>query len=466
MCRNIYLLCIVETLKGIDIMEQYDVFLINPPSSNMKDKYEHLGLAYIAAFLRKEHISVKIVDMPLYDLFPDDVICDIKQNKPKLIGVSIPFQDGAIEALSFIKRIKETGYKGHLSIGGIYPTFSYDEILMECPQIDTVVLGEGEITFTELAKKILKDEEWKDISGIVYKDGDTLRINDKRPLIDDLDSMPYPERDTLPIVILKSGFASILTSRGCYGRCSFCSVGPFFSQFGQKYRQRSVENVIGEIKILYEKYNVRNLFFNDAEFVGGKGKSYERAYRLAEEIIRSGMNINFSIQCRVNDVDKELFTILKKAGLKRVFLGVESGSQTVLDRFKKDVKVEDNINALKILNDLDLYISMGFIMFDPHINFKELSENISFINNAVKLIGKEKLDYYPISRLLPLAGTEVERDMKEKGLYKGNSLNYNYDFDDKVMGLIYNLSCGVYNLANNLKWRNRESDSNTKWIKR
>jgi hypothetical protein len=82
------------------------------------------------------------------------------------------------------------------------------------------------------------------------------------------------------------------------------------------------------------------------------------------------------------------------------------------------------------------------------------------------LIGKERLDYYPVSRLLPLAGTEVERDMKEKGLYKGNSLNYNYEFDDKVMGFIYNLSCGVYNLANNLKWRNRESDSNTKWIKR
>jgi radical SAM superfamily enzyme YgiQ (UPF0313 family) len=454
-------------LKGIGTMEQYDVFLINPPSSRMKEKYEHLGLAYIAAFLRKYDINTKIIDIPLYDLYPNDVIYEIKSDKPKLIGVSIPFQDSASEALEFVKSIREAGYKGHISIGGIYPTFSYDEILSVCPQIDTVVVGEGEITFLELARKVLSDEDWKNISGIAYRDDGTLRLNDKRPLIDDLDSMPYPERDTLPIVILKSGFASMLTSRGCYGRCSFCSVGPFFSQFGQKYRQRSVENVIDEIRILYEKYNVRNLFFNDAEFIGGKGKNYERAYKLAEELIKSGMDLHFSIQCRVNDVEQELFTMLKKAGLRRVFLGVESGSQTVLDRFKKDVSVEDNIKALKILNELELYISMGFIMFDPHINYKELSENISFINNAVKLVGKERLDYYPVSRLLPLAGTEVEREMKEAGKYKGNTLNYSYEFDDKTIGFIYNLSHSVYNLVGNLKSRFKgNSESNTKWMKR
>lgn len=447
-------------------MEQYDVLLINPPSRNMKEKYEHLGLMYIAAVLRKNGIRVKIDDIPLYDLDPNIVVSDIKIEKPKIIGVSVPFQDSAKEAFEFIENIRKSGFLEHISIGGIYPTFSYEEIMNLYPSIDSVVIGEGELTFLELTKKILNDENWKDVIGIAYHEGNGIKLNEKRPLIEDIDSFPFPERDTLPIVLLKSGFASILTSRGCYGRCSFCSVGPFFSQFGPKYRLRSTENVLEEIDLLYNKYNVRNLFFNDAEFIGGKGRGYERAWKLAEELIARNYDLHFSIQCRVNDVDEELFTLLKKAGLRRVFLGVESGSQTILDRFNKDATVEENIKALKILNKLELYISMGFIMFDPHINYKELNDNIAFINNASKLIGKDRLNYYPISKLLPLAGTQVESEMKKSGRYKGNTLNYSYDFDDHTIGMIYNVADGLYKLFSNFKKSFGHRNNDNKWMER
>lgn len=448
-------------------MKSYDVLLINPPTNIIKDKYEQLGIGYLAAVLRKENIDVKIIDVPIMDMSTKNVLNIIKYTDPKIIGITIPFQDSAKEAFDFINEIRKEDFNGHISVGGIYPTFSYEEIMTLYPSIDSIVIGEGEVTFLELVKKILDMKDWRDTKGIAYNKNGKIIRNDDRPLIEDLDSIPFTARDTLPMVLERSGVSSILSSRGCYGRCSFCSVGPFFSQFGAKYRLRSCENVLDEIDMLYYKYNVKNLFFNDAEFIGGKGKGYERAYNLSENIIKKKYDLRFSIQCRVNDVDEELFTVLKKAGLRRVFLGVESGSQSILDRFNKDVTVGDNIKALKILNKLGLYISMGFIMFDPEINFKELSENIEFIRNAKALIPKKRFDYYPLSRLLPLAGTLCEKRMKETNRYKGNSLKYDYTFDDPSINILYKTSKSLFATFGNIgKIMRRNTDIDKEWMKR
>jgi radical SAM superfamily enzyme YgiQ (UPF0313 family) len=143
--------------------------------------------------------------------------------------------------------------------------------------------------------------------------------------------------------------------------------------------------------MLINTYGVHNIIFNDAEFAGGIAINRAQTIEIAQEIIRRNLNIHFSIQCRVNDIDLETFTILKDAGLRRVFLGVESGSQTILDRFKKGVSVQDNINAIETLAKLDMYVSMGFIMFDEETTFDEVSENMDFIKKVKSLMPKGKL---------------------------------------------------------------------------
>lgn len=447
-------------------MHDYDVLLINPPSRSLNEDFEHLGLAYIAAFLRQKKINVKIINMPWKQ--PVSTALDIvKKYNAKIIGISIPFQDGADLSFEFITALRKSGCDAYIVLGGIYPTFSYEEILTKFSVIDSIVLGEGEETFTELAESILQERDWKTVKSMAYREKDKIIVNELRPLVKDLDSMPFPARDTLPDILNKANYAVMMTSRGCYGRCTFCSVVAFFSKFGPKYRWRSSESVLEEISILYNQYGVRNISFNDATFIGGKGRGYQRAYQIADEIIKRKMDINFYIQCRVDDVDKELFEHLKKAGLNKVFLGVESGSQSMLDRFQKDTTIEENIEALKILGELDIYVSMGFITFDDAINFTELSDNLLFLQQARKIMPKNKLVFYSLGKVLPLAGTQVEKVMKEKNKYKGNSLNFKYSFDNPRIGILFNTTKAIADVFWKIKRGfNMTTDFDQVWLKR
>lgn len=425
-------------------MTYYDVLLISPPWSKLGDGLENLGLGYIAAFLRHKQISVKILDAPLNGLDRNKALEEIMKIDCKLIGVSIPYQEAALEILDFITEIKKLKPQVHLTIGGIYPTFAYEELLTLYPSIDTVVIGEGEETTTLLAEALLHSRDYSSIQGIAYRLDDSVIKTEARPSVEDLDTIPFPERDTLDLNLKTHHFATIITSRGCYARCSFCSVVPYYSSFGQQYRMRSAENVLQEIEQLYYQYGVRNIMFNDANFIGGSVNAKARAREIAEGIINRKLDLEIRIQCRVNDVEEELFSLLKQAGLTRVYLGIESGSQTVLDRFKKDATVEQNLDALKILAKLDLFVAMGFIMFDDRINFNELNDNIAFLKHAKTIIKKDKSGpVYPLSKLLPLAGTEIEAYMKNNKKYVGNSLKYSYSFDDPAINIFYKFSSGL-----------------------
>lgn len=438
-----------------------DVLLINPPAKGV-EIYEHLGLGYITACLRKNNIRVRIIDIHLNGWSISKAIQEVRKYPCKLIGISIPFQDFARQALNFATKLKKAGVNAHLSIGGIYPTFAYPEILEKFPAIDSVVLGEGEETFVELAQRILANDEWRDIKGIAYRRNGAVIKNEIRPSIKDLDEIPFPARDMLPRVLQKVKYASMITSRGCYGRCTFCSVVPFFSQFGPRFRVRSPENVVDEIEYLYKKYKVRNIMFHDANFIGNQ----RRAAAIAEEIIKRNLRLHYSIECRADNVNRELFRLLKASGLRRVFLGVESGSQAVLDRLQKDIDVDDNINALKILSELEIYVSMGFIMFDDRTTLEEFKDNIIFIQKAKEIMPPGKLDnVYIASKLLPLSGTEFERYLMEAKKYKGDSLNWHYRLDDPKVNLLYNalkiLSCVTGKVHRIL---NIKPEGESKWL--
>ncbi|NMC55956.1 MAG: hypothetical protein GYA50_01875 [Eubacteriaceae bacterium] len=288
-----------------------DVLLINPLGSKYEDADEHLGLGYIASYARAHDISVAIIDVPLNGWTLKQAAFEIAKYSCKLIGISIPFQQYAKQALELIRELRAEGFTCHLTAGGIFPTFSYEELFALCPEIDSIILGEGEITFCELAQKIIADKDWRDVHGISYLENGKVITTQVRPLEENIDNFPYPARDTLPLVLKRQPSVSMLSSRGCYGGCSFCSVVPFFSSFGPRCRVRSTENIIDEMQMLISTYGVHNIIFNDAEFAGGIAINRAQTIEIAEEIIKRNFNIHFSIQCRVNDIDYETFDKLK-----------------------------------------------------------------------------------------------------------------------------------------------------------
>jgi Fe-S oxidoreductase len=420
-------------------MEKIDVLLINPYWHMLTEGIEHMGFAYMASMLRKKNLSTVIIDAPVNEWNNEQTIEEVKKYNPDIIGVSIPFQDGAADAFDLIKKLRSI-YTGHISVGGIYPTFEYQPILKEFSEIDSIVLGEGEETFPELAEAVKNNTSLESVDGIAFRSGDSIIKTKIRPLIEDLDSLPFPERDTLPTVLKNFNFASMVTSRGCYGRCSFCSVDGFYASYGPKYRYRNAKSVVDEMEMLYKNYGVHNFMINDANFIGGIGIGRDRAYEIARDIIDRGMKIEFRIQCRANDVDKDLFKVLKDAGLTRVYIGIESGSQPQLDRYQKDITVEQNWKAMAILNDLDLFVKIGFIMFDKNATLDDLLNNISFIKKLQKLFKKENLGYiYPISRLIPLSGSKFKDELEKEGSLQGDYKNYTYEFKDKKVKTFYKL---------------------------
>jgi radical SAM superfamily enzyme YgiQ (UPF0313 family) len=436
-------------------MEHVDALLINPYWSLLSEGVEHLGFGYMAAVSRLRGLSIAVMDAPVMGWNNELTIENAKKFSPLVIGVSIPFQEGASDAFELVKLLRDN-FSCHICLGGIYPTFEYESILNEYNEIDSIVLGEGEETFPELVSAVKEGSPLEQVHGLALKLEGKVCKTQKRPLIEDLDELPFPERDTLPAVLRNFGFASIVSSRGCYGRCSFCSVDGFYSNFGSKFRVRSAVNVVDEMEMLMNKYDVHNFMFNDANFIGGISRGRERAYDIAQEIVKRGMKIEYRIQCRANDVDKELFACLRDSGLTRVYIGIESGSQPQLDRYVKDITVRENYKALSVLKELGLFVKIGFIMFDRDATFDDLLNNINFIKGIKKMFGKDQLGYiYPISKLMPLSGSAFKNQMEEQGALKGSYKDYSYDFKDKKVQFFYSLmkksSGTIWGLKSRLK---------------
>jgi len=417
-----------------------DVLLINPPLK-LEGPTEHLGLAYLAAVLRKRgNYEVEIIDAPLSGLSLSQIIEEIARREFKVLGISVPYQEWALGPLKMAGMLRSRGLKAHITVGGFFPSFAYENLLKEFPGIDSVVRGEGEETFLELVTALIQGDDWRGVDGIAYRDGDEVVCNPPRPLIKDLDSLPFAERDTLPLALRRSGYASLLSGRGCYARCTFCSVVSFYGlSAGPRYRARSPENVADEVEGLQREFGVSKFFFHDANFIGPGRAGKDRARRFAEEVLSRGLQINFSIQCRADDVEEDLFSYLKEAGLRRVFIGIESGVQEVLDRFKKGVTVAQNLEALEILKRLGLNMAIGFIMFDPDTKLEDLVENVNFLKRA-GVFGNERATIDMLNRLQIFAGTPVEEALLREGRLRGTYLHYEYDIADPLAAMVYTVA--------------------------
>ena len=413
-----------------------DVLLINPPLK-LEDPTEHLGLGYLAAMLRaKGNYDVEIIDAPLSGLSLSQTVEEIAKRQFNVLGISIPYQQWALVPLKMANMLRSRGLKAHITVGGFFPSFAYENLLKQFPSIDSVVRGEGEETLVDLVSAIVQGDDWRQVRGIVYREGDEIVCNPARPLIGDLDGLPFPGRDTLPSVLRRGGHASLLSSRGCYARCAFCSVVSFYGiGAGPKYRARSPQDVVDEIVQLQEEFGVTKFFFHDANFIGPGRAGKDRARRLAHEMISRGLQINFSIQCRADDVEEDLFSYLKEAGLRRVFIGIESGTQEALDRFNKGVTVAQNLEALELLGRLGLNMAVGFIMFDPDTKLEDVMGNIAFLKKAGVFRNKQAtVDL--LNHLQIFAGTPVEETLLKQGRLRGTYLHYEYDMADSAAAMV------------------------------
>ena len=358
-------------MKVLLIQPNFDAHIVHPP----------LGLGYLAAYLEKNNHEVAIFDATLKNASLEQTLLAIKIFLPNLVGITV-LSRGHNKAREIINEIKKIFPKLPVVIGGTQVTAAPAEVMADF-KADFAVIGEGEITLAELVSALGGKNKFSDIDGLAYREKKKIRINHKRKLIENLDKIPFPAWHLMPpgqyriAPILEpihaSPVAPILTSRGCPYNCSFCASNVTWQR---KLRFRSPENAIGEIKLLKEKYGVKEIHFADDNFTMDTKRAEEICDRLIEE------NIDLPWQCpngvRIDRLPLSLLRKMKKAGCYAVGLGIESGNQKILDKNSKNLNLKVVPQVLEDLRKVGIESYGFFILGLPGDTKQTINETINF----------------------------------------------------------------------------------------
>lgn len=383
-----------------------------------------LGIMYLASYLREKRKwdEIRIIDMKAEGLGISDVSKIASEFNPDVIGLSSMSTDSMVMH-DVAKSLKKTLPQKIIVAGGPHPTSDPEDTLKNnC--IDVAVIGEGEVTFYELISLISENKSFYNIPGIAYRSNGNIVITEPRKLIENLDSLPLPAWDLINLDTYakhfgmstpsgKRKYASIITSRGCPYRCTYCH-----NIFGKKFRTRSPDNVINEFLHLYRK-GVRDFEIIDDIFNLDK----KRAIEIMDKIIASGIeiNIDFPNGLRGDILDEEILNRLKKAGTRSICFAIESASERIQKLIKKNLKLESLKRNIDISDKLGI-LNMGYFMFGfPGETLEEIKKTIDY---AIK--SSLHIAFFFI--LNPFKGTEIYSQIEEMNLPLPGYEDYNYYF--------------------------------------
>lgn len=393
----------------------------------------NLGLGYLAAVLRQYGYRVVVVDI---DEDPEEILRLAQQEKPLLIGFSLIFQFFIDRYAALLSLMRLHGINCHFTIGGHFPSLSSEQTLQMVPDVDSVVRFEGEFTLLELADALSTDNNWHEIHGIAYRRDQEVIVTPPRALVEDLDQLPYPERNYEPSTVLGKNMMPILASRGCARTCSFCSIHTFYRAApGKIVRTRKPAEVVREMRMLHEERGVTVFLFQDDDFPLF-GTVWRRwANEFVDELNRSGLpeKVIWKMNCRADAVDRELFIKMRDAGLYLVYMGLESGSEQGLETLHKQITVEQNIRAVNMLKSIDLMWEYGFMLLDPSSTFESVRENLQFLR-TILADGSLPVTF---CRMLPYDGTPIKDELVRTGRLRGDVCNPDYDFLDPRLSEFY-----------------------------
>ncbi len=385
-------------------MKRLRVLLVVPPNDNLLKKIlgvggPPLGIGYLGAYLKRGGHEVKLIDSLIEDYTYEVLKEKIKEFEPHIVGISV-LTATVYKGYSLAQLVKEIDSNIKTVIGGPHVTFLPEETLRECPYLDFVVIGEGEETLLELTNELSKSEpQLENVKGIAWRRSNgEIVTNPPRPLIEDLDSIPFPAYELLPMDKYRIGkklrIGTMITSRGCPFGCIFCSSSELF---GKRWRGRSPENVVDEMELLVKKYGINDIEMLDDTFTLNR----PRAIKIAELIKKRHLNhISWSCSSRVDTFDVNLATALREAGCYRVYMGIESGSQKSLDTINKGITVEKAKSAVNIARTAGLEVIGSFIIGIPGETKKDIIETI-------KLARKLRIAYAQFTILTPYPGTSI-----------------------------------------------------------
>lgn len=393
----------------------------------INSNFPPLGLADIAGYVRSKGFNTQIIDCNIFaksveefePYFYDNFVTKYDIDVFGLTSMTCNIK----KAYEIAKICKKYYPNSKIVFGGVHATFMYEEVISQ-EIVDIVVIGEGELTFYD----ILSKKELKDIDGIVFKSKNGIQKNKLRERILDLNSMPMPAYDLLPIsnyIPAKGSYKqlpamSMMTSRGCPGRCTFCN-----KTLGNRIVFKSAETIFNEISYLKDEWGIKEVLFYDDTFTVFR----ENVMKLCELLIKNYINITWTCFARVDYIDNDMLKTMKEAGCHQIMYGIENIDDEVLKNINKKINLSQVRNAIKWTKENNIDCRLAFMVGNPGDNEEIIKKNINFIKEV-------EPDLLIVNITTPFPGTELFNWAKDKNLI------LSYDWDD------YNFTKPIMKLEN------------------
>ena len=395
------------------------VLLINPPSENeissntpsIVDEeqgfFPPLGIMYVAAYAEKytKH-QIEILDAQVEQLNYTQIEHEIGKRNPDIVGITT-MTFSLIDSISTAKIVKKIDDGIKVILGGPHVGI-YPEETIEFPEVDYLVIGEGEITFTELLQNFSDKDKLRNVKGLVFKHNGDIVNTGLREFIKDLDALPYPARHITPykkyrsLLAKETSITTMITSRGCPYRCTFCNR----PHMGKRFRARSASNVVDEMEECI-KMGINEIAIYDDTFTLDR----QRAMDICDIILSRGLKIKWDIRTRVDVIDKDLLIKLKQAGCNRIHYGIEAGTPEMLKVLRKGINLEQAENAIKWSKEVGISTLAYFMIGSPGETREQIMQTIDF---AKKL----EPDFAHFSITTPFPATKLYEVGLKEGIIK------------------------------------------------
>ncbi len=395
------------------------VLLINPPSENeiasntppIVDEeqgfFPPLGIMYLAAYAEKytDH-QIEILDTQVEQLSYPQIEQEIRKRNPDVVGITT-MTFSLIDSMLTARLAKKVDEDIRVVLGGPHVSI-YPEETIEFPEVDYLVLGEGEITFTELLQNFDDKDKLRTITGLVFKDNGGIVNTGSRDFIKDLDALPYPARYLTPykkyrsLLAKESYITTMITSRGCPYQCAFCNR----PHMGKRFRARSSSNVVDEMAECV-KMGINEIAVYDDTFTLDRNRVIE----ICDGILTRSLKIKWDIRTRVDIVDKKLLLKLKQAGCDRIHYGIEAGTPEMLKVLRKGITLEQAKNAIKWSKEVGISTLAYFMLGSPGETREQIMQTINFAREL-------EPDFAHFSITTPFPATELYTEGLREGVFK------------------------------------------------
>jgi radical SAM superfamily enzyme YgiQ (UPF0313 family) len=453
-----------------------------PPGAPVQDP---LGVGFLAAALRRRGYNLLVLDAHSLDLDDAGLVACLADLRPHVVGLSLHSFSDYSHCVAISAGLRSLPEAPYCVWGGEHATFHAERILRQHPEVDAVVVGEGEETFCDLIEQVLRARRPADTVGreaqpaghetggqrslkllpvadpdvglppqrpagsilgaVVRAPSGEILHGGFRHAIEDLDTLPEPHKDVVEAALRagKEVSVSVLTGRGCTHSCRFCTAHDFMRLGGGVvWRRRSPRAVADEVERLAVRYLSQPLVhpvlqFQDVIFLGTSRAARQWVTDYVDELERRNLHIPFYCMARADAIiaNREALPRLADIGLWSVEVGIESGVDRILQNYNKLNSADDNEYAVELMRAHGItFDASGFIMFDPFMTLEELRTNARYLTR----FGAATWDFF-VTRLQLYPGTQVREEMISKGLFDGGEdigRTSGYVFEDPLVGLV------------------------------